>query len=270
MSSVHAPRARATDAGQHPSSANLLWVLLLLPWYGIATLRSFTQGHSKGLEGPGGAPGYRQPDRPAHAVSPMGKPWHDDARLRPFFRSEAPDELYALFQVAGSQVERLRVLLCATRRRRVPRAFVGGLANPRFAERGRRDHRGRHRRGSSAALETRSAGGPRTAWARCESRGRMEGPLHHRHRRDADRRRHGRLLVGDCGCGDVVSRRATDRFLSRSVGARYRGRARRRRALRRRLAWVSPLPSSSVWPRSCSSRGSSPRSRMRLRFPTKD
>lgn len=91
--------------------ANLLWVVLLVPWYGIAALRSLTKGHSSGLEGGALAPSYRQPDRPAHAISPMGKPWHDDARLRPFFRSDAPDELYALFDVAGFEVERLRVLL---------------------------------------------------------------------------------------------------------------------------------------------------------------
>lgn len=91
--------------------ANLLWVLLLLPWYGIATLRSLTQGHSKGLEGSSVGAGYRQPDRPALAVTPMGKPWHDDARLRPFFRNEAPNELFVGIEVAHAQLERVRVLM---------------------------------------------------------------------------------------------------------------------------------------------------------------
>lgn len=88
--------------------ANLLWIVLLLPWYGIAALRSFTQGHSKGLSS-GGMPSYRQPDRPVG--SPMGKPWHDDPALRPFFRADAPDQLDVLFEYPDGQREHLSAQL---------------------------------------------------------------------------------------------------------------------------------------------------------------
>lgn len=106
--------------------ANLLWVVLLLPWYGIATLRSFTSGHSKGLEGPSGAPGYRQPDRPALAVTPMGKPWHDDPALRAFISTDAPDDFNAVFEMAGFGIETLRVRML----RRDQRGYLARLLEP--------------------------------------------------------------------------------------------------------------------------------------------
>mgnify|MGYP000040308263 CR=1 FL=1 len=90
--------------------ANLLWVLLLLPWYGIAALRTLTSGHSSDAASTPAGPYRQAAGRPAHAWSGPSQPWHQDPALRAFFSSDRPDQLDATF-LLGGQIERLPVRL---------------------------------------------------------------------------------------------------------------------------------------------------------------
>lgn len=99
--------------------ANLLWLLLLLPWYSIAALRSMTQGHSAR------ARDFAQPNHDAYrsakgadafAALSSGKSWHQEPGLQGFFAADAPDDIDANFLLpdGSKRVIRLRVRLFAS------------------------------------------------------------------------------------------------------------------------------------------------------------
>ena len=94
--------------------ANLLWLLLLLPWYGISALRSFTRGHSKRALALLEAPPEKQYRSAAGAGAfdalSSAAEWHDDPALRGYFSPEAPDVIDAHFVLPHLQrTERLPV-----------------------------------------------------------------------------------------------------------------------------------------------------------------
>lgn len=96
--------------------ANLLWLILLAPWYGISALRTLTRGHSsaapQSLAADGG---YRA--AAALAGPPLGgNPWHDDPALSGYFSRAAPDEIEANFILPGRTPERLLVRLMRVER----------------------------------------------------------------------------------------------------------------------------------------------------------
>lgn len=91
--------------------ANLLWLVLLLPWYSIAALRTLIPGHSSGAKAPAGpGPGYRSGVE-AIAPLPQGKRWHNEASLKGYFAPNTPDDIDANFVLPDGtkRVLRLRV-----------------------------------------------------------------------------------------------------------------------------------------------------------------
>lgn len=78
--------------------ANLLWVLLLLPWYSIAALRTLTHGHSPSVGTLPSGGGYRDPAPVPQAAQtlPSGS-WGTDPALAPYIDPARPDELQATF-----------------------------------------------------------------------------------------------------------------------------------------------------------------------------
>lgn len=93
--------------------ANLLWLLLLAPWYTIAALRSLTKGHSDGAPSSPAQtarPGYR--DAASRGEVPTAGPWNADPRVQPFLIPGRPGQLQ-IHVPYGGRVETLEVQLLA-------------------------------------------------------------------------------------------------------------------------------------------------------------
>lgn len=95
--------------------ANLLWLILLVPWYTIAALRTLAKGHSsRAQEFARPQPAYRHASgEPVAQLSRSGKAWHREASLEGFFAADAPDDIQVNFVLpdASKRVLRLRVRL---------------------------------------------------------------------------------------------------------------------------------------------------------------
>ncbi len=94
--------------------ANILWLVLLLPWYGVSALRTFKRGHSPSLTTGSIPGGYRDPAAPAAApVGEAPEPWNTDPALAPYADPSRPGVFDATFLYThrGYQRERLPVRL---------------------------------------------------------------------------------------------------------------------------------------------------------------